>query len=913
MRPRLEILEERVTPSSGFNTATPLTTQDLAPSQTSYLNLSQYFADPATTNGTVVTFNTSQGSFNVTLFDADAPQTVTNFLDYVQSGAYNDDVFNRMANLNPSSPNNAPYQVLQGGGYTANLDPYNNVTAFNSVTTFQPIASEANDALHPNKVGTLAMALGNGANGATSQFFFNLTDNSQALGNGYTVFGAVTDSTGLTALQNFANNYTPNDVSTAVGNDDFSLMPLVNGFTPASNFPTGATAADLAIINSVTVAQPPSGHLTYQILNDSDPSVVTATLGSDSPTSTFSDNQLQLVAGSSPGSAVITLKITDQQGVSVTDQFTVVVAATNTTVVADANPSVSGQAVTFTATVAAASPGSGTPTGSVTFMDGSTPLGTRTLDGNGQATLTTSSLSTTTHSITVVYSGSPDFFPSTSSVLSQVVGQDGTSTSLGVDSEASFFGQMVTFTATVTADSPGSGQPTGTVTFMDGTTTLGTRTLSGGQATFSISNLAPDFHAITAIYAGDASFLTSRSANLLQGVNVTDTTTTVNASALDPHIGRTVSFTATVSPVAPGAGAPTGTVTFMEGTTTLGIGTLAGGSATFSISALALGVHPVTAVYSGNADFAASTSATDAAVTVGPASASQPTLSAVAGGASPVVFVIGANGALYQYLATTGWTAIGAAGTVESISATTQANGSVVLFALCTDHALSRYVVGLGWDGVLGAANTIRQISAGLDRSGQADVFVVNSSTGLDEWSTSAGWQSLPNSPAGVATQLSAVNSDRVYVVTANQSVYGHDPNLGWFALTSPGLAQSISATDNGQGSATVYALTTTGALYRHDDATGWNPVGAPGTIAAISAGRDVSNQADVFAITTTGQLAENDTGSGWITLNPPSPTAKMSATLTDGLFAVLADGSIDGYNSTLGFYPLTSPGFAEL
>src|SRR5271156_2307049 len=120
MWPRLEVLEGRVTPSGGnFNTATPLTTQNLAPGQTSYLNLAQYFMDPATTNGTVVTFNTSQGSFNVTLYDADAPVTVTNFLDYIAAGDYNNDVFNRMANLTQSGP---PYQVLQGGQYSAAAD-----------------------------------------------------------------------------------------------------------------------------------------------------------------------------------------------------------------------------------------------------------------------------------------------------------------------------------------------------------------------------------------------------------------------------------------------------------------------------------------------------------------------------------------------------------------------------------------------------------------------------------------------------------------------------------------------------------------------------------------------------------------------------------------------------------------------
>ena len=65
----------------------------------------------------------------------------------------------------------------------------------------------------------------------------------------------------------------------------------------------------------------------------------------------------------------------------------------------------------------------------------------------------------------------------------------------------------MTFTATVTVQAPGAGTPTGTVTFMDGATTLGTGTLNGaGVATFTTTGLSVGHHNITAIYGGDASF-----------------------------------------------------------------------------------------------------------------------------------------------------------------------------------------------------------------------------------------------------------------------------------------------------------------------------------------------------------------------------------------------------------------------
>jgi hypothetical protein len=95
--------------------------------------------------------------------------------------------------------------------------------------------------------------------------------------------------------------------------------------------------------------------------------------------------------------------------------------ASTTKVISSANPSVSGRSVTFTATVSANEPGSGTPTGTVTFKDGGKVLGTATLDASGKASYSTSSLSVGAHSITAVYSGDGNFGGSTSSVLTQNV------------------------------------------------------------------------------------------------------------------------------------------------------------------------------------------------------------------------------------------------------------------------------------------------------------------------------------------------------------------------------------------------------------------------------------------------------------------------------------------------------------
>ena len=124
----------------------------------------------------------------------------------------------------------------------------------------------------------------------------------------------------------------------------------------------------------------------------------------------------------------------------------------------------------------------GPPTGSVTFFAGATPLGSAPLSG-GVASLAVTTLTVGSDSITAVYSGDPNFAGSPSTALSQTVEQDGTTTAVVSSANPSVFGQSVTFTATVSPTAPGSGTPTGTVIFMDGSTVLGSPILSGGVAT----------------------------------------------------------------------------------------------------------------------------------------------------------------------------------------------------------------------------------------------------------------------------------------------------------------------------------------------------------------------------------------------------------------------------------------------
>src|SRR5439155_552485 len=279
-------------------------------------------------------------------------------------------------------------------------------------------------------------------------------------------------------------------------------------------------------------------------------------------------------------------------------------------VTSSANPSVFGQSVTFTATVAAVAPGAGTPSGTVTFTIDGTPQ-TPVALSSGTATLSTSSLSVGTHTVTAAYNGDSNFNTSnsTASPLTQTVNKANSTSGVSSSVNPSVFGQAVTFTATVTATAPGTGTPTGTVTFKDGATPIGTNTLSSGQATFTTSSLSVAGHTISVVYNGDGSFNTSTSPNLTQTVNNANTTTAVTSSANPSCFGQAITFTATVSAVAPGSGTPTGTVQFRIDGNNFGTVTLSGGSATSAATAtLSAGNHIITAIYTPGSSFNTSTS-----------------------------------------------------------------------------------------------------------------------------------------------------------------------------------------------------------------------------------------------------------------------------------------------------------------
>jgi cyclophilin family peptidyl-prolyl cis-trans isomerase len=268
------------------------------------LDLAGNFSDPDFTNSSVRLDLNRQAQVNLNLFDTKAPQTVANFFDYINSGAYNNSIFHRLVTN----------FVLQGGGFAFNSNP----ASLTPIPTNAPVPNEFGTS---NTRGTVAMAkLGSDPNSATNQFFFNLADNSTNLdtqNGGFTVFGqvaspadqAVVDALAVTSIK---------DESKGNSSSPFNSIPLVN--YSGTNFPTDTTADNYLLIKDVTVTKRDE-FLTYSVVSNTNPGLVTPSVG----TSNNEMLTLQYTKGQT-GTATITVRATDRYGASVTTSFTVTVS-----------------------------------------------------------------------------------------------------------------------------------------------------------------------------------------------------------------------------------------------------------------------------------------------------------------------------------------------------------------------------------------------------------------------------------------------------------------------------------------------------------------------------------------------------------------------------------------------------------
>jgi hypothetical protein len=275
---------------------------------------------------------------------------------------------------------------------------------------------------------------------------------------------------------------------------------------------------------------------------------------------------------------------------------------TTVSVSASVTTSPAGSPITLTATVAS---GAGTPDGTVLFVADLVQIGTTTLNGSGQATITTSGLSVGVHAVVVLYLGSANFLPSTSIALNINITLAVCTINVTASLTSVGLGAAVNLTATVSGS---NGTPTGLITFQAGLSVLGNATLNGsGQGSLSVTTSLIGALLIEVNYAGDPNYLACIAPILTINVTQGSSSVALGSSANPAAPGAVVTFTASVS--ASGA-TPTGTVTFKDGAAAIGTASLNGSAqAAFSTSALGAGGHSITAVYGGDANFTGNTSA----------------------------------------------------------------------------------------------------------------------------------------------------------------------------------------------------------------------------------------------------------------------------------------------------------------
>ena len=270
---------------------------------------------------------------------------------------------------------------------------------------------------------------------------------------------------------------------------------------------------------------------------------------------------------------------------------------------ASSNSFTQGTNITLTLTL-----GQTDATGTVTFYDhdDNITIGTATVTGETAVISTSNFNGGTKTNINAIYNGDNNYLSQTSNSISLTIAPKTTSVTIATSNSTVAYSSAVTLIATINYIGTDH-VPTGTVTFKDGNTVIATGAVGTGTirtASISTSTLSVGNHTnITATYNGDANNAAATSAPTSVTVNRATTSVAMTSSVTTPKYGQTVTLVSTVTP-----GVATGSITFYDGTSALGLGNITNGIVSFATSALSIATHSITAVYSGDVNYASSTS-----------------------------------------------------------------------------------------------------------------------------------------------------------------------------------------------------------------------------------------------------------------------------------------------------------------
>jgi sugar lactone lactonase YvrE len=413
----------------------------------------------------------------------------------------------------------------------------------------------------------------------------------------------------------------------AGGTASYSTAALTEGLHPITATYSGDLNNNLLSSVSETLNQDVQSPSTTELTSAPNPSVhgtpvvFTATVkpsGNIAPTGTVNfldagkvvgsatlagDTATFTTAGLSAGSHIVTAEYlgSTDDAASTSPPITQVVtlAQTGTTLVGAPNPGIAGEPIALTATVEVTAGTVATPTGNVTFTEGSITIGAVPIDATGTASINVT-FSAGNHSIVATYAGDTNNDGSHSAPLLVVIQLAATSLAVTATPSPAIIDSPITFSAIVT----GSGvTPTGSVTFLADGKSIGKGALNAsGLATLIYSGLTVGTHSITAEYAGDIDNSSSTSPAVAEVVQAIPTVTDLGTSSSGAQVTLVASVFGAFGPT------PTGTVSFKSGASVIGTATLnSTGVATLSPQ-LAKGSYTIVAVYGGDALHSPSTS-----------------------------------------------------------------------------------------------------------------------------------------------------------------------------------------------------------------------------------------------------------------------------------------------------------------
>jgi len=526
----------------------------------------------------------------------------------------------------------------------------------------------------------------------------------------------------------------------------------------------------------------------------------------------------------------------------------------------------------------------GIAAGTITFTSGAMALGSAPLNANGVAEVGTPLLPGGTPTVTAAFPGDPSFKANTGTASFTVVPAT-TTASLTANESSVIAGTAVPLTASLTMDSLGAA-PTGTVTFVSGTTTLGSVAVAGtagtntnyagGQAQFTATLLPVGSNSITAVYNGDANYAASAiSYPFIVNVGAAASTVTVTPASNSIKASQSLQVTISLNTIS-GLSAPSGTVTLSgpgtSGTYTSAATALSGGAASITIpaSSLAVGTDALTVTYSGDKYYAAETGT--ASVQVASAGTATSTVSVTPGATNvsslPLQIGVVVTGA--------GATPTGTVKLTSGSFASAAVNlvgGSATITLVSGNLATGTNVLTVSYSGDSSYASS----------TGTSSVFVLGYSvvTITENLASITTTQPLIVTVAvGTISPLAAPSG----TVTLTSGAY----SSGATALTSGSATITIPASTFTAGTQTLSASYSGDANYNPTSGTGYVSVTAPvpglsvsGTAVTVSAPGATTGNTSTITVTPTNGFLGQVTLSAAVTASPSGAAYLPTFTFT--------------------------------